>query len=65
MDAAKLDAAVKFSVASENPGNKDLAIDLATSFGREPFDTPIGPVKRSRCAERHRHQERLRRRRVG
>jgi CubicO group peptidase (beta-lactamase class C family) len=45
IDAAKLDAAIKFSIASENPGNKDLAIDLATSFGREPFDTPIGPVK--------------------
>jgi len=45
MDVAKLDAAIKFSVASENPANKDLAIDLATSFGREPFDTPIGPVK--------------------
>ena len=45
IDGAKLDAAVKFSVANENPGNKDLAIDLATSFGREPFDTPIGPVK--------------------
>ena len=45
MDAAKLDAAIKFSVASENPANKDLAIELATSFGREPFDTPIGPVK--------------------
>ena len=31
MDAAKLDAAIKFSVASENPANKDLAgaeIDL-------------------------------------
>ena len=45
LDGARIDAAVKFSVASENPGNKDLAIDLATSFGREPFDTPIGPVK--------------------
>jgi CubicO group peptidase (beta-lactamase class C family) len=44
IDAAKLDAAIKFSIANENPGNKDLAIDLATSFGREPFDTPIGPV---------------------
>ena len=32
-------------MASENPATKDLAIDLATTFGREPFDTPIGPVK--------------------
>jgi CubicO group peptidase (beta-lactamase class C family) len=45
MDAAKLDAAIKFAVANENPATKDLAVDLATTFGREPFDTPIGPVK--------------------
>jgi CubicO group peptidase (beta-lactamase class C family) len=45
MDAARLDAAIKFAVASENPATKDLAVDLATTFGREPFDTPIGPVK--------------------
>ena len=45
IDAAKLDAAVKFAIASENPATKDLAVDLATTFGREPFDTPIGPVK--------------------
>jgi CubicO group peptidase (beta-lactamase class C family) len=46
VDAARLDAALKFAAANENPGNKDLAVDLATSFGgREPFDTPIGPIK--------------------
>ena len=45
VDAARLDAALKFAAANENPGNKDLAVDLATSFGREPFDTPIGPLK--------------------
>jgi CubicO group peptidase (beta-lactamase class C family) len=46
MDAAAIDDAVKFAIASENPANKDLSIDLATTFGgREPFDTPIGPVK--------------------
>jgi CubicO group peptidase (beta-lactamase class C family) len=46
LDAAKLDAAIAFAVASENPASKDLAADLATTFGaREPFDTPIGPVK--------------------
>jgi CubicO group peptidase (beta-lactamase class C family) len=45
MDPAKLDAAIKLAVASENPATKDLALDLATTFGREPFDTPIGPVK--------------------
>lgn len=45
MDAARLDAAIKFAIASENPATKDLAVDLATTFGREPFDTPIGPVQ--------------------
>ena len=45
IDAAKLDAAIKFASANENPATKDLAVDLATTFGREPFDTPIGPVK--------------------
>jgi CubicO group peptidase (beta-lactamase class C family) len=45
VDAARLDAAFKFAAANENPNSKDLAIDLATSFGREPFDTPIGPLK--------------------
>ncbi len=46
MDAARLDEAVQFAVANENPATKDLAIDLATTFGaREPFDTPIGPTK--------------------
>jgi CubicO group peptidase (beta-lactamase class C family) len=46
MDAAKLDAAIAFAIASENPATKDLAIDLATTFGaREPYDTPIGPLK--------------------
>jgi CubicO group peptidase (beta-lactamase class C family) len=44
-DAARLDAAVKFAIANENPATKDLAVDLATTFGREPFDTPIGPVQ--------------------
>ena len=46
MDAATVDEAVKLAIAYENPSNKDLTIDLATTFGaREPYDTPIGPVK--------------------
>src|SRR5205823_7616450 len=46
MDAARLDEAVKFAIASETPGTRDLMLSLATTFGRnEPFDTPIGPVK--------------------
>jgi CubicO group peptidase (beta-lactamase class C family) len=46
MDPAAVDAAVKLAIEYENPSNKDLTIDLAETFGaREPFDTPIGPVK--------------------
>jgi CubicO group peptidase (beta-lactamase class C family) len=46
MDATRLDAAIKFATENENPATKDLAVDLATTFGgREPFDTPIGPVQ--------------------
>ena len=46
MDAARVDEAVQFAIANENPASKDLALDLATTFGaREPFDAPIGPVK--------------------
>ena len=46
MDPDRLAQAVQYAVASENPATKDLAIDLATTFGgREPFDTPIGPIQ--------------------
>ena len=46
MNQAGLDEAVKFSIANENPGPKDLALDLALTFGaREPFDTLIGPAR--------------------
>jgi CubicO group peptidase (beta-lactamase class C family) len=46
MNKARLDEAIKYAVANENPGFKDLALDQATTFGaREPFDTVIGPLK--------------------
>jgi CubicO group peptidase (beta-lactamase class C family) len=46
MNAPALEAAIKLAIASENPATKDLAVNLAETFGRnEPFDTPIGPVK--------------------
>ena len=46
MDSARLDEAVKLAVADENPGPRNMAIYLATTFGAaEPFGTPIGPVK--------------------
>ncbi|HVL68254.1 MAG TPA: serine hydrolase [Vicinamibacterales bacterium] len=44
-DAVRLQAAIEFALKSENPATKDLAVDLATTFGREPFDTPIGPIQ--------------------
>jgi hypothetical protein len=31
-DAARLDDAVKYAVASESPGEKDLMLNLATTF---------------------------------
>jgi CubicO group peptidase (beta-lactamase class C family) len=46
MDAAAVDDAVKFAIASESAATKDLAVEMATTFGaREPYDAPIGPVK--------------------
>jgi CubicO group peptidase (beta-lactamase class C family) len=46
MDAGRLDEAVKLAIASESPSNKDLAVEMAATFGaREPFDAPIGPVR--------------------
>jgi CubicO group peptidase (beta-lactamase class C family) len=46
MDQARVDEAVQFAIANENPATKDLAVDIATTFGaREPFDTPIGPTR--------------------
>jgi CubicO group peptidase (beta-lactamase class C family) len=46
MDAAAIDAAVKFAVANENQAPKDLAAAHAAGIGAsEPFDTPIGPFK--------------------
>lgn len=45
MDKAALDAAIAYAVANENPGPKDLALDLAAIWGKEPFDTLVGPTR--------------------
>ena len=45
MDAARVAEAVKVSIDRENPAPKDMTLFLKGSFGREPFDTLIGPVK--------------------
>jgi CubicO group peptidase (beta-lactamase class C family) len=45
MDAARVAEAVKVSIDRENPAPKDMTLFLKASFGREPFDTLLGPVK--------------------
>jgi CubicO group peptidase (beta-lactamase class C family) len=44
-NAAALDEAIQYAIANENPGNKDLAIDVALTFSREPYSSLIGPTK--------------------
>jgi CubicO group peptidase (beta-lactamase class C family) len=45
MDAAVLNEAVQMAVARENTPSRNMAAFLTAGFGREPFDTPIGPVR--------------------
>ena len=46
MSASLVSEAVQAAVSAEMTTNRDLAIEQATSFGRnEPFDTVIGPMK--------------------
>jgi beta-lactamase family protein len=45
MDAARVNEAVQVSIARENSGPKDMALFLNSSFGKEPFNTIIGPIK--------------------
>ena len=45
-DAAKLQQAIAFSVANENPSSKDVAEELAKTFGaREPNFKILGPTQ--------------------
>jgi CubicO group peptidase (beta-lactamase class C family) len=45
-DAAKLDDAIKFALAHENPAPKDLALAHVQNYAaNEPFDSIIGPEK--------------------
>lgn len=44
-DAAALDEAIAFAMGNENPNTKDLAVDIATTFSREPYSSLIGPTK--------------------
>jgi CubicO group peptidase (beta-lactamase class C family) len=45
MDSARINEATQISIARQNPGPKDLTLLLNGSFGREPFNTIIGPIK--------------------
>jgi len=45
LDPVLLQKAIDFSVSHENPETRDLALALATSFGREPFGEAIGPTR--------------------
>jgi len=45
MDASRVDEAIQYAIANENPATKDLGLDLVLTFGREPFGIAIGPTK--------------------
>jgi CubicO group peptidase (beta-lactamase class C family) len=45
MDGAKLDAAIAYAVANENPTTKDLELAHFVEFGREPYDALVGPTR--------------------
>ncbi len=44
LNAALVDEAVKIAVAAESQTPRDLALAGTASYGREPFDTPVGPL---------------------
>jgi len=45
MDAALLQEAVDFAIAAESTAPRDLALGHGLSWGREPFDEAVGPLK--------------------
>ena len=46
LDKAKLDEAIEFAIANENPNTKDLAVDIPNSFRNEaPYNNLIGPTQ--------------------
>src|SRR5262245_3252286 len=45
MNAALVNEAVQIAVASETTGPKDMALFLHSSFGKEPYNTLVGPIK--------------------
>ena len=46
LDKAKLDDAIAFALAHENPDTKDLAVAIVDQFQTEaPYNTLIGPTQ--------------------
>src|SRR5262245_22670003 len=45
MNAALVNEAVQIAVANETTGPKDMALFLHSSFGKEPYNTLVGPIK--------------------
>src|SRR5215469_7650340 len=45
MDAGLLQQAVQAAIAADTPGPHDMTQFLKQSFGKEPFNDLIGPVK--------------------
>src|SRR5262249_12967265 len=45
MSTVALPDAVQLAIAADTPGTHDMALFLKNSFGKEPFDTIIGPIR--------------------
>src|SRR5882762_7221716 len=45
MSPALVTEAVQLAIAAETPGPKDMALFLHNSFGKEPYNTIVGPIK--------------------
>ena len=45
MRAAAVNDAVQHALASETQGPRDMTLFLKNSFGKEPFDTLVGPIR--------------------
>ncbi|MBI3491121.1 MAG: serine hydrolase [Acidobacteria bacterium] len=45
MDSALVTQAVQAAIAADTPGPHDMTLFLKNSFGKEPFDTIVGPVR--------------------
>ena len=45
MNGALVNETVQLAIAADTPGTHDMTLFLKNSFGKEPFDTIVGPVK--------------------